>query len=427
MKKSKFIIFYTIFASLVFIASLSYLGFNLYNEYNHGYIRTKRRFEHFSNNVQKISEKEYKSMNDYRIALEKAIGDINDFSFLEIKENNRTIYIYPTRTSVPTTDSNLILNYSEYFYVNDIYFNVTADLYILRPSSIFYYSKLAFLIILVITIITIIIYIYYSIKGPDYYSYVSIKPENKTNNNDFSQDIFNSVTEKIENKNDKILVEQKQNIDEESSTISPSKNEEIQTVTVTVPETPQQEENIQDKTAIITTTEIESNTNDNTLTSGLYSPITGLGFENNLIPRLNKEIDNAISSEFDVSLILLKFPELTKNDSTFIECCNLIDQMLFKDALFEYKDNCIAVIKMNENLENALDFAYKILEELKYILGHNNKAFVGITSRNFRMISGDRLLNEACQALKHAQETPDEPIVAFRANAEKYRQYIESQ
>ena len=52
------------------------------------------------------------------------------------------------------------------------------------------------------------------------------------------------------------------------------------------------------------------------------------------------------------------------------------------------------------------------------------KPIIGISSRSLRLISVDRLKTEAEQALLHASEDVDSPIVAFRVNPEKYRKYI---
>jgi hypothetical protein len=54
----------------------------------------------------------------------------------------------------------------------------------------------------------------------------------------------------------------------------------------------------------------------------------------------------------------------------------------------------------------------------------NNKVGIGITTRSLRLITGNRLIEEANQALDKAFEEEGLPIVAFRVNPEKYRQYL---
>ena len=41
------------------------------------------------------------------------------------------------------------------------------------------------------------------------------------------------------------------------------------------------------------------------------------------------------------------------------------------------------------------------------------------------MVSGERLLKEADEAVKHAAEDINNPVVGFRADAVKYRKFLE--
>ena len=50
----------------------------------------------------------------------------------------------------------------------------------------------------------------------------------------------------------------------------------------------------------------------------------------------------------------------------------------------------------------------------------------GVTTRGIRMVTGERLLKEADEAVKHAAEDVRCPVVGFRADAIKYRKFIET-
>ena len=91
--------------------------------------------------------------------------------------------------------------------------------------------------------------------------------------------------------------------------------------------------------------------------------------------------------------------------------------------LFEYKEDCIVAIKISMSLDDAITFADKLHSDIEDITA--DTCYIGISTRTIRIISGERLLQEAEEALNHAQEEKDTPIIAFRANAEKYRQYLE--
>ena len=55
-----------------------------------------------------------------------------------------------------------------------------------------------------------------------------------------------------------------------------------------------------------------------------------------------------------------------------------------------------------------------------------NEVSVGISSSSERNVKAERVILEADQALDYASQDPDSPIVAFRANPQKYREFQES-
>ena len=86
-----------------------------------------------------------------------------------------------------------------------------------------------------------------------------------------------------------------------------------------------------------------------------------------------------------------------------------------------------AIIKINTNVDGALEIASSLREDIiKIIKGENMepKCAVGISSRSMRMLPGKRLIQEAREALENAEADETSPIVAFRADADKYRKFI---
>ena len=104
------------------------------------------------------------------------------------------------------------------------------------------------------------------------------------------------------------------------------------------------------------------------------------------------------------------------------ECLSV--QFQFKDLLFEYRNDCIVAIKISMNLDDALNFADKIHAEIMQII-NQKECYIGISTRSIRIVSSERLLNEAWAALEHAKQEEDSPIIAFRVDADKYRQFLE--
>ena len=161
---------------------------------------------------------------------------------------------------------------------------------------------------------------------------------------------------------------------------------------------------------------------------GLFSPITNFCQEKYLSSRLDNELIRAASSEIELSLILIQLPNIDWKTDYGQEICKVIIEMAkFNDFVFNYKDDACAIIQPELNTEKAIELSQKIFRKIKDIFEENNienHTIIGISTRSLRLISANRLLNEAEESLKHAREELDSPIVAFRVNPDKYKAYI---
>jgi len=164
---------------------------------------------------------------------------------------------------------------------------------------------------------------------------------------------------------------------------------------------------------------------------GLFSPITGFGWEAYMIPRLDSELVRAASDEKDLALLTIRIKDIDWNTPTAKKITEIILQFVkFKDLAFEYKkDGCTAIFQ-NMDIDKAIKIAEElhtqIITELSKAALYNNTA-IGISTRSLRLISGARLANESEQALEHALEDKESPIIAFKVNPEKYRNYLASE
>ena len=159
-----------------------------------------------------------------------------------------------------------------------------------------------------------------------------------------------------------------------------------------------------------------------------YSTETGFGSEIDLQPKLEKEISLSASNEQDLALFMIKLPLIERKSEAFIKICRLLSSVFqLNDMIFELEQDGFAIIDQNKDIEKALENADLIYAELVAILNQydlNIKPLIGISSRSLRLISADRIITEAKQALIHAEEDKESPIVAFRVNPDKYRDYI---
>ena len=101
---------------------------------------------------------------------------------INLENNGRYLFSYPQN---PVADSNYIKKFSYSFSSMQNIYNLNAKLYILRPSVIYHYGKISFLIILFVTLITLLLILYTS------YSEISKKEPVKA-----SETMDNTASEK---------------------------------------------------------------------------------------------------------------------------------------------------------------------------------------------------------------------------------------
>ncbi|WP_428768524.1 diguanylate cyclase [Treponema sp. HNW] len=162
--------------------------------------------------------------------------------------------------------------------------------------------------------------------------------------------------------------------------------------------------------------------------SGLFSPATGMGWEQYLETRLDAELMRSASSEQDLALVLLRIPGIEGNRLMMKKIAAvLLDFFKFRDFVFEYKNDGFAGILLNINLDQTMVLAETVYTQFKELLQSENipsKLALGISMRSLRLLPGSRLIDEADKALQKAFNETGLPIVAFRVNPDKYRQFV---
>lgn len=170
---------------------------------------------------------------------------------------------------------------------------------------------------------------------------------------------------------------------------------------------------------------------EQSMPQGLFSPSTGLGWEQYLEERLNSEISRAAQNEQDLALVLFRLKFLKRTDGLFRKIISKsIEIFNFKDQIFEYGTDGIAIIVANTSLDKIMqncEELYKRIFELFTENEYKNEIGIGISLRASRLISANRLITEASNACEKAIEEPELPIVAFRADPEKYRSFLTNQ
>lgn len=476
--KNKFIIFYTVFASAIFAFAIAFFGVNIYKEYSQGQARANQRYNTLITDIKAYNSID-KNISETSLSnIKSVLKDFNDFSFIQIKLNDSEILKYPKDVSAELTVSNLTKTFSSNFNTQNGQFEILCNLYLLRPSSIYYYAKISFIIILIVTLITIILIFYINSQEKQFSAKVSSEADAELlNENDFDskfqldenlsgsssevesssiqQNSVNSIdldidlsseSEQNENsfgedseqifdlENNTEMDTEIQQTDSEDGTLNPEdkNNEDSQTeneekeIPASLPD--------YESPVIIESSDVKENNDaenapasdsSESNPSGLFNPVTGLGWESYLDTRLENEINRAISSEIDISVFIINIPNLERESEESKKVSEYLSlQFQFKDLLFEYKNDCIVAIKISMNLDDALNFADKIHAEIMQII-NQKECYIGISTRSIRIVSSERLLNEAWAALEHAKQEEDSPIIAFRVDTDKYRQFLE--
>ena len=161
---------------------------------------------------------------------------------------------------------------------------------------------------------------------------------------------------------------------------------------------------------------------------GLYSPRTGLGWEEYIKDRLDSELHRCSSSEQDLTLVCIEFLDLTNNKMLKQSAEEAVAFFSSRDLVFEYGRWGIAAILPGVSLEASIAKAEKFYKHImeKFPRGYSDSSglCIGLTSRSGRLLNAGRLMLEAGEALKKAKTDPKSPIIAFKSDPEKYREFI---
>jgi len=152
----------------------------------------------------------------------------------------------------------------------------------------------------------------------------------------------------------------------------------------------------------------------------LFSPKSGVGWEDFIEERVNFELERAASDDKDLVMGLVQCDSL--NEDNYRDFADQLKMDFnYPDLIFEYKENGFALIVPNNDLDQALRTLESFTGKERENYGDIN---VGISSRNGRLITGGRIFMEAENALHKAIEDPEKNIVGFRSDPDKFRDFL---
>ena len=151
-----------------------------------------------------------------------------------------------------------------------------------------------------------------------------------------------------------------------------------------------------------------------------------LVWEEYLEKKLQYELEKAASFDNDVSLAIVSY-EKSSIDIKQIkkDVIDTVSSFFSLDLSFEFGKSGFAVIMPDSGLELSISSINALIIRLEQLFKMDNLN-AGLSSRNGRIISPARIINEASGALNKAFTEPDRPVIAFKSDPDKYRDYISS-
>jgi len=168
---------------------------------------------------------------------------------------------------------------------------------------------------------------------------------------------------------------------------------------------------------------------------GLFTPRGNIGWESYTHDRLNSELHRCASFEQDLVFLVMEFRNIEKISNGLYRqfADEAVSFFAMRDLIFEKGEKGLSVIIPSVDLEQGIakseEFHSKIITELPEFFRKTNtdpgtELCIGLSSRSGRLIEAERLMLEAARALEKALGDPVSPIMAFKSDPEKYREFI---
>lgn len=482
--------YFTVAVCTVYIAAVLAFAASLIFEYSGGTKRAQERFTSLTKDLSRNLKENDIGSAEFSRAILESLGNVSDIAAIQVSSDGKLLFSYPVSIDEnKTASSPLIKQLSTSVKGGENSAVLTAALYTLKPSSIYYKGRVAFLVILAATLAAALNLIIVSKKDTD-----EDGQEDTDAEKDGAEDYFFEEEmpdyEKVARKETDAKEEAtvyKNDAEEEAAVtrndvaevaavaeVTAAEDTAVSEVTAgnnavaeensygteidsdktldfedqidieeTIPSVQEKEpvlENVQnageeegaateDASFAEEIHEEPSLAENNVAPVGLFDEKTGFGWEQYMPTRLDSELIRAASSEQDLALFTVRIPGIDWTTPEGKETASIIkDWVKFNDLVFDYGSDGFTAIFQNQNTDAALAEAEKTHTEIVSVLKRANSSaetpFVGISTRSLRLISGKRLFNESEQALFHAMEDKDSPIVAFRVNPDKYRSYL---
>ena len=398
MKKRTFNLISVVIAA-IFVFTAVYFIAGIVSDQKNGPLQAEEIFDSLVIKTQNAANSYPLSSYNFSDSFIRAAGDFSNYQKLNLSVDGKLIYSYPSKDTYFSRKSGAKSFTKSFTTKNGNSILINAEIYTTVQSSLFYHARTAFIVIFAATLAAILILIFAKTEKDEIDGIDEISFEDETESTDkeiFSPNKADAISSEKQHDEYALTEEEKKQLFDGFDTVDFSqkkdKDEEIFSE-----KTDAEEEKSCPKT----------------------QPIE------NLEAKCEEALVKAAENGSDLAVLIIKVNS-SENEISLEQIESIFDSDFAQNALvFSDESNLFTVLLENTGLDDAMTVAKEIFEDFSEKLADaGQKVTIGLSSKNGRTVSSERLLTEAREAQKHAATEPDSPIIAFRASPEKYNDYI---
>ena len=398
MKKRTFNLISVVIAA-IFVFTAVYFIAGIVSDKKNGPLQAEEIFDSLVIKTQNAANSYPLSSYNFSDSFIRAAGDFSNYQKLNLSVDGKLIYSYPSKDTYFSRKSGAKSFTKSFTTKNGNSILINAEIYTTVQSSLFYHARTAFIVIFAATLAAILILIFAKTEKDEIDGIDEISFEDETESTDkeiFSQNKTDEIPSENQHDEYALTEEEKKQLFDGFDTVDFS-----------------QKENKDEKIFSENTDTEEEKSCKKT------QPIE------NLEAKCEEALVKAAENGSDLSVLIIKVNS-SENEISLEQIENIFDSDFAQNALvFSNESNLFTVLLENTGLDDAMTVAKEIFEDFsEKLTDAGQKVTIGLSSKNGRTVSSERLLTEAREAQKHAATEPDSPIIAFRASPEKYNDYI---
>ena len=380
--------------AVIFVFAAAYFILGIMSDKKAGPDKAKERFDTFMMETTNLAAKYEPNSPNFNGEFTQLLTRYrNDFAYLRLDINKKKIYEYPAEMpQISEAVTERLTRQTDTMLGNTL--SVTAIMLVISQTDIYNYAKISFILILAGTIAALVLLFIIQFTAAPRYRRI------KRTDEDFLAD-------------DEEIAISDEKVQEEEDEVSESDEDDFDPISAMEEENRESAE--EDDEADILSFEDETDR-----------------FPARAQALMETELQSAISKssqdDVDLSLLIIRIKPFRESAESAKEIAKMLSNRIGNQGrLYGYNDGFALVIN-NTNLDSALAIAqslYKAIDEKVKDENSASSLAIGISARSERIIRAERLITEAEQAVLHAAEDKDSPIIAFRVNPEKYRAFMQ--